>query len=253
MGRPKRKIAKRPKSELQKILQEAYSKNKYTEDQKRQLELGVAEGVDITYYINPNLSSRQMKEIRIGLELDLDVTSYNTVGNMQLMCAIRHCLEIGLDYTKILDVPTALREEVMYGLYVGVDLTPYLYVNSSNILRQIRLCLQQDLDVNKIIGLDTVMVESARQVLSREYQRKKWAKKFNYKPIGKEELIRLYRSYVYSKQYDEDQLNVMNICVEGGFDVRFLANKDFSAGQMKVIYKGLRDGVDITLSDSTSL
>ena len=72
--------------------------------QKKQIDLGLAAGIDTTLYAKPEFDNLQMYEIRIGLEHGIDASQYSKPEYEDAqMCEIRKGLELGLDVSNILN------------------------------------------------------------------------------------------------------------------------------------------------------
>ena len=70
------------------------AKVRYDYNQMYQLKLGMVNGVDISYYENPDFNSDQMQIIRLGLESNLDVSKYaNPKISAEEMTKILHELK----------------------------------------------------------------------------------------------------------------------------------------------------------------
>ena len=72
--------------------------NQFDEDQKTEIIKGLEKNLDVSIYVNPEYSWRQMKEIRKGLEQGLDISWYaNSYLSHREMELIRWGLEDNLD------------------------------------------------------------------------------------------------------------------------------------------------------------
>lgn len=70
----------------------------YDGAQLSQIEKGLEQGVEVSYYISPKFSANQMEQIRLGLEEKLDISKYaDSKFDYSQMEQIRKGIAIGLD------------------------------------------------------------------------------------------------------------------------------------------------------------
>lgn len=92
------------------LYEEKY-KCKYNDYQKKQIEFGYEDGLDISKYTNPEFNYLQMNFIRNGLVRDLNVTKYAFVEyNEHLMDVIYRLLTNGANF-----------DEYVNGEYLDLD------------------------------------------------------------------------------------------------------------------------------------
>lgn len=83
---------------------EAFYNCEYSDTQKKQLEFGYEDGIDISKYANPEFNYLQMNFIRNGLVKNLEVDKYAFVQyNQYLMEMIYHLLSADEQFDKYVD------------------------------------------------------------------------------------------------------------------------------------------------------
>ena len=84
--------------EQEKIYNEFVSKYNFNKEQRFQIELGLQENLDVSWYAKPEYHWLKMQTIRIGLEKSLDINLYaKPEFNWTQMQEIHRGLEKGVD------------------------------------------------------------------------------------------------------------------------------------------------------------
>ena len=130
------------KATLEHIDLSVYINNGFDEDQLHQIRLAKKNGVDIDSYVIPDFRGISIREIRLGLEHHIDVSSREYTW--QQMREIRLGLEKHLDVEQYKNVLYSWQQmrEIRYGLEEGMDVSYYRsFMYTTKLMRQRRLDL----------------------------------------------------------------------------------------------------------------
>ena len=106
---------------------EAFYNCEYNDSQKKQLEFGYEDGINVSKYANPEFNYLQMNFIRNGLVKNLEVDKYAFVQyNHVIMSVIYHLLENGAHFNKYiiedhLDVDKLISDYELLIRYKGLS------------------------------------------------------------------------------------------------------------------------------------
>ena len=106
----------------------AITRKFYNKEQLKQLDLGMADYLDITYYANKKMNWRQMVQIRLGMMDKIDISLYNNVK---------------INWRKMHEIRMGLIKNVNISIYS--DYEKY----SASQMKQLRLGLEDKLDVTR--------------------------------------------------------------------------------------------------------
>lgn len=105
-----------------------YAVMQFNEDQMQEINAGLQQGLDVSWYANPEFDFSAMSQIRKGLEQKLDVSYYaKTAYSSSQMYEIREGLQQGVDVSLYADAnykPSQM-EMIRAGLKAGVDISIY--------------------------------------------------------------------------------------------------------------------------------
>lgn len=148
---------------------------KFNQCQLQEILLGLKEGLDISFYENPEFDWYQMKEIREGLQRGLDVKLYaNPKFDVDQMQLIQDGLEQGVDvqiYAKT-EFDSNQMFEILRGLHSKIDVSVYASPEfNSEQMAEIRLGLEIGLNVKEYAkpDIDARQMRMTRLRLWKEY------------------------------------------------------------------------------------
>lgn len=102
--------------------------SKFNTEQLIQIKMGLEDGLNVSYYINPELSSNQMRIIREGLYKGLDVSKYaDSKYNYEQMFQIYRGLEddINVNYYANPEFSSLQMDLIRYSIYDDLDVSKF--------------------------------------------------------------------------------------------------------------------------------
>ena len=231
-----------------------YNANEFDTDQRKEIEAGIKEGLDVSLYVKKVYTAMQMKEIRLGLSRRLDVEIYaKPEFDSFQMREIRLGLESDLDVEKYAKQSIAYDKmrELKNALEQGIDLTKYAEFDAG-IIRQLRIAAKDKIDLTSLLdqGFDAEQLEQIRiaklssisleQYVTPEYL----GVSMQEIRIGLEENLDV--STYASLEYNWRQMREIRYGLEGRLDVKQYLNPLFEWKQMRELRRGLKRGLDVT-------
>ena len=135
------------------------------------IEAGFNKGLDISTYVDENLTADQMKEIYMGLLDGVDVRKYNNWKyDSAKMNIMRLFLKRGFDVSCYMDHSADQLKEIYDGLMRGIDVTKYDSIKfNHHQMRIIRVGLERNIDMDQLIdpSIDPFKMVVLRQVLEK--------------------------------------------------------------------------------------
>jgi uncharacterized protein (DUF342 family) len=229
------------------------SKIEYTPDQKKEINDGIAAGIDVSWYENPEFLAIQMRQIRMGLMDGLDVSQYaDPAFDWFQMVEIRSGLAAGVEVTKyaIPDIPYIKMRQVRKALEQNVDISEYVYLDAGR-LREIRLAKSAKVDIIPYVeeGYDAEQLEQIRIALEHNVDILPFLSN-EYRGVSLEEIrLGLEKGLdvsVYAKPcYNWRQMRELRYGLESRVDVSKYENPLYLSSQMGEIRKGLESGLPV--------
>jgi len=226
----------------------------FTDDQKKEIELGAEEGVDVSIYAKPEFLAIQMFQIRLGLEKHLPVEWYATEEyDWFQMKEIRKGLERDLDVKKYA-FPTIrfdVMREIRKGLEDGIDLSACRNFDAG-ILREFRIAACEKIDIIKYVkqGYDEEQLKEIRIALEKGididpyialWQRGAFIREI---ALGIEKHMDI-ASYTGEQKINWQQLREIRLGLEERLDVTVYQNPLYSWQQMREIRLGLEENLPV--------
>lgn len=222
-------------------------------DQLRELELGLEEGLDVSFYANKEFLAIQMQEIRKGLKNGIDVsvyakTAYDWFQMKELRKGLQHGLDIG-QYSSPTISYDRMRQ-IRKGLEKGLNLARFAKLDAA-VLRELRKSFISKVNILEYVkkGYRAEQLEEIRIALENGLNIG------SYLDIGyRGASIRQIRIGLehgvdvehYAKiEYSWQQMREIRLGLEGRLDVSLYENQIYSASQMKEIRLGLEFGIDV--------
>lgn len=201
----------------------------FTPDQKKEIEEGIAAGVDTSIYARPEFLAIQMRQLKLGLMDGIDVTIYaDPAYDWFQMEQIRRGLKYGLDVSRYASprIPYDKMRQIRKGLSQNMDLSPYLEFDAG-ILRELRKARADGIQIRAYIteGYDAEQLEQIRIALKNGVDIKPYLK----------------------PEYSAGSLAEIREGLENGLDVSVYAKTCYSWRQMREIRMGLEQRVDIAI------
>jgi uncharacterized protein (DUF342 family) len=225
----------------------------YTPDQRKEIDDGIAAGLDVSWYEKPEFLAIQMRQIRIGLADGLDVSQYaDPAYDWFQMVEIRNGLAAGLEVTKYAspDIPHVKMRQVRKALEQGIDISEFLD-NDAGRLREIRLSKLAGIDIIPFLneGYDSEQLEQIRISFENNVDILPFLSK-EYRGVALEEIrLGLEKGLdvsVYAKAcYNWRQMRELRHGLESRVDVTKYENPLYSSRQMEEIRKGLESGLPV--------
>ena len=237
---------------------EILDKAQYSADQLQEIEEGQEQGLDVSYYQNPDFLAIQMREIRLGLEEGLKVSVYADIAyDWFQMKEIRKGLEKKLDVKKYADpeIPFEVMHQIRKGLSEGIDLSFAKNIPAGT-LRELRKAMVGKIDIRKYVkeGYEEEQLRQIRIALEKEIDIAPHIKIFHRGPSIREIALGLEKGLDVSN-YEDEQLNwqqmrEIRLGMEEGLDIAKYSNPLYSWQQMQEIRLGMLDNLPVELYSS---
>lgn len=226
--------------------------------QQKEIIAGQNQGLDVSYYADPEFLSVQMMQIRIGLEQGLPVGIYaNPKYDWYQMEEIREGLLKGVDVKVYAypDIPYEKMRQLRIGLQEGVNL--YSYVRfPAGVIKQIREARKNNINLIDYIneGYDEDQLEQIRMALQEGLNIDPYLSK-DFRGISISEIrMGLQKGLdveVYAKiDYDWRQMREIRIGMENRISYFAYANPLYAYDQMREIRLGLESGLEVSYYSS---
>lgn len=226
----------------------------FTDDQKKEIELGAKEGLDVSIYAKPEFLAIQMFQIRIGLEKGIPVKWYaREEYDWFQMKEIRKGLERNLDVRKYAfpSIRFDVMREIRKGLEAGIDLSACRNFNAG-VLREFRIAACEKLDIIKYVkqGYDEEQLKEIRVALEKDididpyislWQRGAFIREI---ALGIEKHMDI-ASYTKDQRINWQQLREIRLGLEERLDVTLYQNPLYSWQQMREIRLGLEENLPV--------
>lgn len=205
-----------------------YAKKEYLAIQMREIRLGMEDGLQVEYYASPQYDWLQMAEIREGLVAHIDVAKYaNPSIAFDVMRQIRLGLEEGIDLSMGTAFSAGVLKELRLAMEDGLDIRKYIQVGyQEKQLEEIRLALRKGLDIDPYLRL-VFRGASIHEIAA-----------------GLEQGLDV--SVYADERMNWQQMRELRLGLEARIPVRQYKNHWFSWQQMQEIRLGLQDDLDVT-------
>lgn len=228
--------------------------SEFTDDQKKEIELGAEEGLDVSLYAKPEFLAIQMFQIRLGLEKNLPVKWYATEDyDWFQMKEIRKGLERNLDVKKYAfpSIRFDVMREIRKGLEDGIDLSACRNFDAG-VLREFRIAACEKIDIIKYVkqGYDEEQLKEIRIALEKDididpyislWQRGAFIREI---ALGIEKHMDI-ASYTKDQKINWQQLREIRLGLEERLDVTIYQNPLYSWQQMREIRLGLEENLPV--------
>lgn len=226
----------------------------YTDDQKREISLGLQMGLDVSVYARPEFLAIQMQEIRMGMLEHLPIEWYaKPEYDWFQMEEIRKGLQQGMNIQAYADptIPFEVMRQIRKGLEDGLDLSSCKNL-PAGILRELRKAKKDHIDIDAYInqGYDEEQLKEIRLAIKAGVNVEPYLVS-SYRGVSIRE-IRLGLEHnvdvsVYAKiDYNWHQMKEIRLGLEKRLDVSAYQNDLYSWQQMREIRLGLEEGLDVT-------
>lgn len=205
-----------------------YTNPVYLSIQMHQIRLGLEEGLSVEYYAKPYYDWFQMEEIRKGLLDRLNVSVYaKPIIPYDKMRQIRKGLRAGIDLSPFNGLEVGILRELRKSLISGVSLIPYIKAGyDREQLEAIRHALQKHIDIDPYLDI------RCRGASIREIR------------LGLEHGldVGIYAKPVYTWR----KMREIRLGLEHRLDVTPYTNPLYSYWQMHEIRLGLEENLDVS-------
>lgn len=225
----------------------------FEEDQLKEIKLGQAAGIDVSFYADKKYLAIQMRQIRLGLMEYLPVQIYaNPKYDWFQMEEIRKGLRDKVDINLYAspEIPYEKMRQIRKGLKSGIDLSGFLNMKS-DVLEQLRLAYEEEIDLSKYIreGYDAKQLLEIREALKAGLDIEPYLNKAYIGPslneIRKGLASGVDVSLYATMEYSWRQMREIRIGMENRVDVEKYSNPLYSWRQMHEIRVGLQQGLDV--------
>lgn len=209
-----------------------YANKNYMSIQMHQIRLGLKEGLSVEYYAKPYYDWFQMEEIRKGLRAGLDVTAYSSPYiSYNKMRQLRKGLQAGINLVPYQHLDVGVLRELRKSILSGVSILPYIKENyTTEQLRAIRHALEKQIDIAPYLDI------SLRGSSIREIR------------LGLEHGLEVE---IYARpEYSWRKMREIRLGLEHRIDVTQYADSFYSCWQMKEIRLGLEENLDVSKYNS---
>lgn len=232
----------------------AYAKKEYLADQMREIRHGLSkkQPVPIIFFQDPAFDSRQMHEIRKGLEAGIDISNYASVTIPYMkMRIVRESAEDGLyfDEKQILAHDANVLDQIHKAFVDGIDINRYVRERfDAEQLEEIRLSIKEGLPINDYITGDMrgdtikeirLGLENGIDVTKYADSVYNWMQMYEMR-IGLEHQIDI-TSYC-KPLYRADQMREIRLGLEEGLDISRFSSMMYTAKDMRRIREGMLSG-----------
>ena len=210
-------------AEIEKVL----TSKEFLPIQLRQIQLGLREGVDVSFYAKPEYDWFQMEEIREGLKAGLDVSVYAKP-----------------------QVPYETMREIRKGMLSGIALASYMNLKAP-VIRELRKARESKVNILKYVsqGYDAQQLRQIRHALEQGVDLEEYLSK-DYRAASLEQIliglvhgvdVSLYAQPFYRWR----QMREIRKGLEHRIDVEKYNSRLYSWEQMKEVRLGLEQGLDV--------
>ncbi|WP_035767660.1 DUF342 domain-containing protein [Butyrivibrio sp. NC2002] len=251
--------------------------------QLAEIRKGVASGVDVHEYLNPDLPWNEMEEIRLELQSNIDMSMYRDAGfDIMQLAEIREGLAQGLDVSEYArpEYFSDQMKQIRLGLASGVPILFYQDPAYNWLqMQEIRIALEHETDISKFASVDMpymkmrVIRESIEDGLELDDNLIKSKDSATLEQIHLAFKDKVDISKYIKKNFDAEQLEqirmakkagILNIdeyflfgmrgeCMhevllglEGNLDVSIYADERYGWKQMRELRLGLEHQIDVT-------
>ncbi len=204
-----------------------YRNIEFDEDQRSEIQAGLAEGVNVTVYAKPEFLAIQMRQIRFGLQDNLDVSVYALPEyDWFQMEEIRLGMKDGLNYSLYAKPTIDYRKmrQVRLGLKDGIDMSIFLQLDA-DILKELREAVADRVSILEFIK-EGYVVEQLEQI------RKALVMDINIRP------------YI-TTEMNGSAIQEIRLGLESKLPVEIYANMEYNWRQMREIRRGLEESLDV--------
>lgn len=227
---------------------------KFTKDQLEEIELGLKDDVDVSFYAKEEFLAIQMRQIRIGLLSGVRVSVYSdpTFDWFQ-MEELRLGLENHVNVEKYKNPQLSYRKmrEIRKGLMAGIDLSNQAG-KQPEVLRQIRKAYVDRVDISKYVEekYNPGQLREIRKALVEGLKIDDYVS-VEYRGSALHELIKGLQSGVDVSVYADPnyswrQMREIRLGLENQLDVSRYSNNYYDWQQMRQIRQGLLVGLDVS-------
>ena len=225
--------------------------------QLSEIRKGLSDKLDVSKYMDPNLSWGAMEEIRLEMYQGIDMSSYREQGfDTTQLSQIREGLVAGIDvtpYAKRVYFADQMRE-IRRGLTKGSEVPIIFYQDpafEALQMREIRKGLQAGIDISHYAHVTMPYLkmrairESAEDGLVFE---QKDIDRFNagiLNQMHKAYLDKVDISKYIAKKFDAEQLEEVRIAIKKGLPIDNYITDDMRGDTIREIRIGLENGVDV--------
>ena len=226
----------------------------FDQDQQREIDAGIAMGLDISWYAKPEFMAIQMQQIRLGLADQLDVSIYARADfDCLQMEQIRKGLEAGIDCSRYAFPSISFDKmyQIRKGLVKGIDLSGYARLDAG-VLRELRKAILSRVSIVEYIreGYTVDQLEEIRHALEKKLDINPYLHKeyrgASIRQIWKGLNLGLDPSVYAKLDYQWRQMREIRYGMEHHVDVSVYSNCLFSWKQMRELRLGLEAGLDVT-------
>lgn len=209
-----------------------YAKKDYLAEQMRELRKGlvVSEDFPVIFYLDPAFDHLQMREIRRGLEAQIDVSNYAYVNIPYMkMRVIRESAEDGLvfDKDKINKYSSGILNQLHNAYKDNIDISRYIKEGyDSDQIEEISICLKEEIPIDQYISVN-MRADAIREIR-----------------LGIENGI-IVDDYA-NEDFNWQQMKEIRLGLEHQIDVSLYCNVLYWADQMREIRIGLEEGLDVS-------
>lgn len=228
--------------------------SEFTSEQRHEMELGLAEGLNVLVYAKKDYLAIQMREIRLGMEDGLPVEYYASPQyDWFQMAEIREGLMAHIDVAKYANpsIPFDVMRQIRLGLEEGIDLSMGTAF-SAGVLKELRLATEDGLDIRKYIraGYNKEQLEEIRLALKKGLDMDPYLSLVFRGASIHEIAAGLEQGLDVSVYADErmnwQQMRELRLGLEARIPVKQYRNPWFSWQQMQEIRLGLQEDLDVT-------
>ncbi len=231
-----------------------YRNIEFDEDQRSEIQAGLAEGVNVTVYAKPEFLAIQMRQIRFGLQDNLDVSVYALPEyDWFQMEEIRLGMKDGLNYSLYAKPEIDYRKmrQVRLGLKDGIDISMFLQLDAET-LKELREAVAARVSIIDYVreGYRVEQLGQIRKALVMDIDIRPYIKpEMNGSAIqeirlGLEEKLPVE---IYAgMDYNWRQMREIRLGLEAGLDVAEYSNSLYDWKQMREIRMGLEAGLDVS-------
>ncbi len=203
--------------------------DRFDSDQTMEINMGIADGLDVSVYADPQYMAIQMRQIRLGMQEGLDVSVY---------------AKPEYDWFQMEEIRKGMLQKINYMIYAMPSV-------EYRTMRQIRLGLQDGLDLSSYIKLDAGILCELRKALLSRANIISYIKK-GYQVEQLREIRRAIEKKLDISKYLIKEFRgaaIREICqgLEDGLDPAIYAKIDFSWRQMREIRLGLEKRLNVEI------